>query len=232
MQGSIEEINEGETKTLCCLVDSNPTPTSTRWFKGSQEILVTNNVNTTYYTIKSVNRYDQGNYTCTAENILGIGSVTIVLIVNYKPVVSRKHDLFEEINEGETKNLCCYVDSNTVITSTRWLNGSQEIFITHNVTETSSPTSTRWFKGGQEISLNATEICYTIKNVSRYDQGIYTCTAENIVGSGSITTVLQVKSNYQLKENAQPLQSVVLGGLLGTIAVLVVGIAILFCKYA
>ncbi|XP_063417323.1 basigin-like [Mytilus trossulus] len=147
-----------------------------------------------------------------------------------KPVVSRKHDLFEEINEGEKKNICCYVDSNTAITSTRWLNGSQEIFITHNVSETSSPTSIRWFKGGQEISVinNATEFCFTIKNVSRYDQGIYTCTAENMIGSGSITTVLQVKSYYQLKENVQPLQSVILWGLLGTIAVLVVGIAILF----
>lgn len=103
--------------------------------------------------------------------------------------------MIEEIHEGETKNLCCYVDSNTAITSTRWFNGSQEIFIKHYVTETSSPTSIKWFEEGQEIGIisNATAICYTIKNVSRYDQGIYTCTAENIVGSGSITIVLQVK---------------------------------------
>lgn len=88
-----------------------------------------------------------------------------------KPVVSRKHDLIEEIHEGEMKKLCCYVDSNTAITSTKWFNGSQEILVTHNVTET----------------------CYTFENVSRYDQGLYTCTAENIAGSGSTTTVLQVK---------------------------------------
>lgn len=91
-----------------------------------------------------------------------------------KPVVSRKHDFIEEMHEGETKKLCCYVDSNTAITSTKWLNRSQEIFVTHNVTET----------------------CCTFENVSRYDQGLYTCLAENIVGSGSITTVLQVKCKY------------------------------------
>lgn len=87
MQDSKEEINEGETKKLCCFVDSNPTPTSIRWFNGSEEILVTHNVNTTYYTIKSVNRYDQGNYTCTAENIIGIGSVTVFLLVNCECII-------------------------------------------------------------------------------------------------------------------------------------------------
>ncbi|CAC5379145.1 unnamed protein product [Mytilus coruscus] len=171
MHDWIEEMNEGETKKLCCYVDSNPTPTSTRWLNGSQEISVTHYVTETCCTIANVSQYDSENYTCIAENIIGIGSLTTVLKVKYKPVVSRKHDLIEEIHEGETKKLCCYVDSNTAITSTRWLNGSQEIFVTHNVTET----------------------CYTIKNVSRYDQGIYTCTAHNTIGSGSITTVLQVK---------------------------------------
>ncbi|CAC5423607.1 unnamed protein product [Mytilus coruscus] len=169
-----QERNEGEKMELCCYVDSNPTPIVTRWLNGIKEILVIHNVSNACYTIRNVSRYDQGNYTCIAENIIGIGSVTVVLKVKYKPVVSRKHDLIEEIHEGETMNLCCYVDSNTAITSTSWLNGSQEIFVTHNVAET----------------------CYTIKNVSRYDQGIYTCIAHNAIGSGSMTTVLQVKCEF------------------------------------
>lgn len=87
MQDSIDEINEGETKKLCCFVDSNPTSNTTRWFNGSQEILVTHNVNKTCYTIKSVNRYDKGNYTCIAENIIGMGSVTVILLVNCKCLI-------------------------------------------------------------------------------------------------------------------------------------------------
>ncbi|CAC5423606.1 unnamed protein product [Mytilus coruscus] len=83
------------------------------------------------------------------------------------------HDLIEEINEGETKKLCCYVDGNPTPTSTKWLNGSQEILVTHNVAKT----------------------CYTIKNVTRYDEGNYTCIAYNAFGNGSITTVLQFKCN-------------------------------------
>ncbi|XP_052079698.1 hemicentin-1-like [Mytilus californianus] len=202
----IEEINEGEQTKLCCYVDSNPTPTSTRWLNGIKELLVTHYVNKTCYTIKRVNRYDQGNYTCIAENIIGIGSVSIVLKVKYKPEVSSSHDLIEEINEGKTKTLCCYVDSNPIPISTRWLNGSQEMLVTHNVAKT----------------------CYTIKNVSRYDQGNYTCIAHNTIGNGSFTTLLQFKSNYYFKEKEQSLQNVVIGVLLGTIAALVVGIGILF----
>lgn len=87
MQDSIVEINEGATKKLCCFVDSNPIPTSTRWLNGSQKILVTHNVNKTCYTIKSVNRYDQGIFTCIAENIIGTGSVTVILIVNCKCII-------------------------------------------------------------------------------------------------------------------------------------------------
>lgn len=85
------------------------------------------------------------------------------------------------------------------------MNGSQEILVTHNVAKT----------------------CYTIKNVSRYDQGNYTCIAHNAIGNGPFTTVLQFKSKYSFRENATSLQNVVIVVLLGTIGALVVGIGIL-----
>lgn len=88
--------------------------------------------------------------------------------------MSSSHDLIEEIHEGETKTLCCFVDSNPIPISTRWLNGSQEIYVTHNVAKT----------------------CYTIQSVSRYDQGNYTCIAHNAIGNGSITTLLQFKCKF------------------------------------
>lgn len=80
----IEEINEGDQTKLCCFVKSNPTPTSTRWLNGIKEILVSHNVYKTCYTIESISRYDQRNYTCIAENIIGIGSASIVLKVKCK----------------------------------------------------------------------------------------------------------------------------------------------------
>lgn len=84
MHDLVEEIVEGKKKKLCCYVDANPTPNTMIWLNGSLEILVTHNVNKTCYTIKSVNRYDQGYYSCIAENIIGTGSVTVVLKVKCK----------------------------------------------------------------------------------------------------------------------------------------------------
>ncbi|CAC5379146.1 unnamed protein product [Mytilus coruscus] len=170
-QDLIENTNEVETKKLCCCIESYPTPTLTRWWNGNLEIFVAYNKTDICYTISNVSRYDQGIYTCRAENIVGIGLITTVLEVKYKPLVSIMHDLIEEMNEGETTKLCCFVDSNTAITSTRWLNGSQEISVKHYVTET----------------------CCTIENVSRYDSGNYTCKAENIIGIGSVIIALKVK---------------------------------------
>ncbi|CAG2188166.1 unnamed protein product [Mytilus edulis] len=184
-----EDVHEGGTKILCCYVDSNPSPTSIRWFNRSQEISVINNVTENCYTIKNVGRYDQGNYTCTAENIIGSGSVRTVLNVKYKPLVSSMQDSIEEINEGETKKLCCFVDSNPTPTSTRWFNRSQEILVTHNVNTT----------------------YYTIKSVNRYDQGNYTCTAENILGIGSVTIFLVVNFHMKRKKKQRILSTINLG---------------------
>lgn len=84
------------------------------------------------------------------------------------------HGVVEEINEGKKKKLCCYVDSNPAPTSTRWLNRSREILITHNIAKT----------------------CYTIQHVTKYDEGDYTCIADNTIGNGSITTFLQIKRKF------------------------------------
>lgn len=91
-----------------------------------------------------------------------------------KPEVSIKKDLIENATEGDTKRLCCCIESYPSPTVTSWLRGSTEIRVADNVTD----------------------MCYTINNISRYDQGNYTCTAENIVGIGSISTVLQVQCKF------------------------------------
>lgn len=93
-----------------------------------------------------------------------------------KPEVSSIHHIIEDKNEGEAKKLCCFVDSNPSPTSTRWLNGSRELLVTHNVAKT----------------------CYTIINVTRYDEVNYTCIAHNTIGNGSITTVLRFKCKSEI----------------------------------
>lgn len=75
---TFEEINEGETKALCC-------DKTTVWVtKKNKAIIVMHNVNESCYTIQHVNRDDQGNYTCIADSIDGRGLVTTVLKVRCK----------------------------------------------------------------------------------------------------------------------------------------------------
>lgn len=84
MHDMIQQIIEGEKKKLCCYLDSNQTITSLKWLKGNNTVLVSQNVDESCYTIISASRYDQGNYTCIAENITGSGSVSVVLKVKCK----------------------------------------------------------------------------------------------------------------------------------------------------
>lgn len=78
------EINEGETKKLCCYVDSNPPSTLVRWYKGNKYILKEQNKSKSCYPIEEVSRYDNGNYTCFADNEIGRDSASIVLKVKCK----------------------------------------------------------------------------------------------------------------------------------------------------
>lgn len=110
--------------------------------------------------------------------ILNLTTFIIAHVFLYKPTVFSLQIMNDEINEGETKTICCYVVSNPAPSATRLLNRSQEIFVTYRTKQ----------------------ICYTIKHVSRYDQGNYTCLATNIIGKGSVTISLQVncKSTHRI----------------------------------
>lgn len=79
-----EEITEGEKMNICCYVESNPAPQSTRLLNGSQEILIKNNVKDICFLIERVSRYDRGSYTFIAENEIGNGSATMIFNVKCK----------------------------------------------------------------------------------------------------------------------------------------------------
>lgn len=83
-------IREGSKKNLCCKVDSNPAPISTRLVNGSEALFVKHNVQNICYQFDKVNRYDQGNYTCIAENEIGSASTTISLKVKCKSFIDNR----------------------------------------------------------------------------------------------------------------------------------------------
>lgn len=126
-------------------------------------------------------RYSHCRYSgfVSTKSYVALGSLIIVLLTCFiflsvdidKPLVSIMYSMNLYISEGSKKNVCCKVDSNPAPVSTRLVNGSKDIFVKHNVQN----------------------ICYQIDKVSRYDQGNYTCIAENEIGSSSTTIFLKVK---------------------------------------
>ncbi|XP_071150264.1 neuronal growth regulator 1-like [Mytilus edulis] len=157
-------------------------------------------------------RLDHGlKYTCEAwSSLLKQPLKEIIhLDIKYRPVVSSTHDGIQEIIKGTSHTLCCYVDSNPLPTSTRWMNGSQEILVTHYVTET----------------------CFILRNVSQFDQGNYTCIAYNIVGNGSVTIVTQVTSNTSSVKKSLLFPGIIILVLMITIAFITPGIALIVRKY-
>ncbi|CAG2188168.1 unnamed protein product [Mytilus edulis] len=153
-------------------------------------------------------RLDHGvKYTCEARSSLLKQPLKeiIHLDIKYRPLVSSNHDGIQEIKKGTSHTLCCYVDSNPIPTSTRWMNGSQEILVTHNVTET----------------------CFILRNVSQYDQGNYTCIAYNIVGNGSVTIDIQVNSYTSSVKKSLLFPGIIILVLMITIAVITPGIALI-----
>ncbi|VDI54072.1 Hypothetical predicted protein [Mytilus galloprovincialis] len=154
--------------------------------------------------IRNASLFDEGLYFCENSEMHAVPDYSILQLTSKltnedRTTVSSMHGMVEEINEGETKELCCYVDNNLTFISLKWLKGKRTMLVSQNVNKT----------------------CYIIIRVRRYDQGNYTCIAENVIGSGTVTVFLKVKSKYSL-------QNVVIPVLLGTIATLVVGIGIIF----
>ncbi|CAC5368466.1 unnamed protein product [Mytilus coruscus] len=93
-------------KTICCYVESNPEPTSTRLLNGSQEIFVEQYVKDICYPIERVSRYDRENYTCISENEIGSGFATMILKVKYPPDVHLNYKNFT-FNNDEMRTMQC-----------------------------------------------------------------------------------------------------------------------------
>lgn len=78
------KVNEGTNVSLCILVDSNPAPFVFRWSKGRTELINKTSMTSSCYTLSNITRKENGNYTCTAENEIGQGSISTTVLVECK----------------------------------------------------------------------------------------------------------------------------------------------------
>ncbi|XP_033753215.1 basement membrane-specific heparan sulfate proteoglycan core protein-like [Pecten maximus] len=201
----------GQTVTLGCTVSATPTHTNVFWQRIDNGVTTTltidgtkysgSTVNTPSLTITSANSNDNTVYTCSATNAVGTGTsrLTTLTVTGSIPMVTVDQAKYSVI-AGQTVTLGCSVSATPGHTSVIWqrtLNG-----VTNNVAIDGSKY--------QGATVNNPDL--TITNAAAGDQATYTCSATNIVGTGtSTTTTLSVSGSFPVVTITHNAYSVVTG---------------------
>ncbi|MBN3289859.1 CEAM5 protein, partial [Polypterus senegalus] len=163
------QIMEGDWAALTCNSSANPTANYS-WFKmnGTAGSLMASQQE---LIIEAVTPIDSGGYYCEARNSLGKQNSTVVSleVINAPKNTGIIANTSTDILEGSTVNLQCTSNANPVSNYTWFkVNGSSELLTSF----------------GQNL---------TIKTVSRSDNGVYLCRAQNGFGHGNSSVTLNVQ---------------------------------------
>ncbi len=146
-------VNEGSPVTFSVAATGNPLPTY-QWQKGGTDI---SGATSASYTISTVQTTDAGLFTVEVTNVAGsVTSNAATLTVNTAPTITT-HPVAQTVNENSP--------------------------VTFSVLATGSPVPTyQWKKGGIDI-IGTTSSSYTISSAQITDEGTYTVTVTNPLGS-------------------------------------------------
>ncbi|XP_035693202.1 hemicentin-2-like [Branchiostoma floridae] len=128
-------------------------------------------------TIRNVRKTDAGNYTCQATNLIGTGTDTLGMVVQYPPLLTvSAHP--NPVNETQPVNLTCIADSNPDVTSMTWIYVDSSETLVHQTTT------------GNSLS-------YWNNSVTYRNAGVYRCTAENGAVGSPISVELTLNVNFR-----------------------------------
>ncbi|XP_052106688.1 hemicentin-1-like [Mytilus californianus] len=201
------------TVTLQCTVSSNPAHTSVTWQRRVIGVLTTvtvdgsriygSTVSSPSLIISNAVSGDEGNYICTATNVVGNGSSqqTFLDVTGDIPTVTVAQNQYS-VNYRQTVTLICTVQANPMVTSVNWrkiVNGNATRINMNNVRYT----------GSTVISPSL-----TIAALELSDKGHYQCSAQNSVGTGySKQTFLDVIGDVPSVQVLSNTFSVIFGGI-------------------
>ncbi|KAG8309246.1 hypothetical protein J6590_090756, partial [Homalodisca vitripennis] len=165
----------GETVRLDCAASGLPTP-DILWTRDDLPVRTGGKFQITdpgTLTITGIEREDAGAYKCSAANFVGRISTVVQVRVNVAPqFVTSPENL--TVRSGYKAELRCEAD------------GSPEPVIT-------------WFKDGKTVvpggrlSISSEGTLLTIEHVKESDSGLYTCLAQNQVGSAESSGEIRVR---------------------------------------
>ncbi|XP_069107388.1 basement membrane-specific heparan sulfate proteoglycan core protein-like [Argopecten irradians] len=200
----------GQTVTLGCTVSASPPHTSVYWQRIDNGVTTTLNIDGIKYsgstvtspslTITSAGSNDASDYTCSATNVVGTGtSGQTALTVTDIPVVTVDQAHYSVIT-GQTITLGCTVTASPDHTSVFWqkrLHGT-----TMNVNIDGNK-----YQGSSVVNPDL-----TVTNTAVSDQASYTCSATNIIGTGTSTpTILTVTGNVPFVTISKAAHTVITG---------------------
>eukprot|EP00794_Sanderia_malayensis_P007017 gene7017-7802_t len=203
---SEKEINEKENLELSCITDTQIFSNIT-WLKDGKNVSSKYEIKakrSSAYIVKStikvrnITLSDAGNFTCVGQEIRG-GSERIVAVVKVKRILPPVVKLDSKtVEQGETVNLYCDVTANPPAEITWYKDGKKllKANVLHSRKQCSSSVNGHYFelKNGRRV-VEDLIIC---KVNFRENNGTYSCSAKNQLGTSEATSTLQVLAKPEI----------------------------------
>eukprot|EP00105_Crassostrea_gigas_P045483 XP_019929631.1 PREDICTED: hemicentin-1-like [Crassostrea gigas] len=186
--GSGSAVVYGGQVTISCSISSNPSAQSMSWQKtlGGVTTTLDIGINPRYQggtlsnpslTISNVNLDDKGDYRCLATNIVGTGQSgpAVIDVTGGVPTVTTGSG--STVYVGDNATVTCIVSGTPAATSVSWQRTINSVTTTVNLNDFSK------YSGGTLATPSL-----SIFNVSKEDEGSYSCQATNVIGTGQSVT--------------------------------------------
>ncbi|XP_027434729.1 neural cell adhesion molecule 1 isoform X4 [Zalophus californianus] len=187
--------NLGQSITLVCDAKGFPEPTMS-WTKDGEQI--ENEEDEKYVfsddsselTIRKVDKNDEAEYVCIAENKAGEQDASIHLKVFAKPKITYvENQTAMELEEQVT--LTCEASGDPIPTIT-WRTSTRNISSEEKASWT-RPEKQETLDGHMVVRSHARVSSLTLKSIQYTDAGEYVCTASNTIGQDSQSMYLEVQ---------------------------------------
>ncbi|XP_013908224.1 PREDICTED: sialic acid-binding Ig-like lectin 10 [Thamnophis sirtalis] len=166
---------EGNTVTLICTADGTPPPTLS-WMKENQQI---DSPTQQRLQLREIGPKDAGKYQCLANNLYGSLKTTVEVIVQYRPRMP-VFNTTQTHRRGSILSQGCFKELPSGSELTAQEGDSLELFCQ---ADSNPPATTSWEKRNGHLQ-KPLDNQLRLTNLTVEDEGVYVCTATNVLGMG------------------------------------------------